>query len=389
MLYSRAMETPVKKKVLICITKGNWGGAQRYVFDLATNLPKEHYDVTVVLGGAGALNQKLLQKNIHVISLPSLGRDVRLLADLESIFGLAKIFKVEKPDVIHLNSSKMGLLGGLAGRLARVPKIIFTAHGWAFNEDRNPLAQIAIKWLHGLTIHLCHHTIVVSEKTKHDITSPALLTKMTVVYNGLPPLHLDAANLAKGELVAKINEINPKLTDLYTKTWIGTISELHQNKGLKYAFCAIKELVINHPDLIFVVIGEGEERQSLEAMITDLGLTNNVFLVGRIDNASRLINAFDIFTLSSTTEAFPYVILEAGQAARPIVASAVGGIPEIITDRVSGLLVKPKSSKDLTQALTLLIENPEKRTTYGQAVAQKVTTTFSLDHMITETAKIY
>ena len=137
-------------KILFVITKGNWGGAQKYVFDLATSLPKEKFNVSVACGEGEALPKKLVEAGIRVIPIPFLGRDINILNDCSVFFRLIKLFIAERPDVVHLNSSKIGGMGALAARMAFVPKIVFTAHGWTWNEDRSYLSKkiiVFISWL--------------------------------------------------------------------------------------------------------------------------------------------------------------------------------------------------------------------------------------------------
>ena len=119
------------KKILFLITKANWGGAQRYVFDLATALRNE-FDISVAFGQEGLLAKKLREAQITTFPIRALQRDVSISSDVKSFLELMRLFRVEKPDVVHLNSSKAAGVGALAARLAGVPRIIFTAHGWPF-----------------------------------------------------------------------------------------------------------------------------------------------------------------------------------------------------------------------------------------------------------------
>ena len=125
-----------RKKVLFLITKSNWGGAQRYVYDLVTTLDKSQFDVVVALGGNGILVEMLNHAGIRTIIIQSLARNISIKNELSFARELWNILRIEKPDVFHVNSSKAGGVGTFLGRLSRVPRIIFTAHGWAFNEDR-------------------------------------------------------------------------------------------------------------------------------------------------------------------------------------------------------------------------------------------------------------
>jgi len=135
-----------RKKIAYVITKSNWGGAQRYVYDLATNVPKNTFDVIVVCGGNGTLAKKLEQEGTRVIRIKGLERDIRFGSEIRVLYRLKHLFAQEQPDIVHLNSSKIGGLGSLAARMARVPHIIFTAHGFAFNEKRNIVWKPGADW---------------------------------------------------------------------------------------------------------------------------------------------------------------------------------------------------------------------------------------------------
>jgi glycosyltransferase involved in cell wall biosynthesis len=379
-----------KTKILYCITKGNWGGAQKYVYDLATSLPKDIYDVNVLLGADGILAQKLQTSGVRTIVLENLSRDVNFLKDFSAFRKLFKIFRKERPDIIHLNSSKMGFLGALAGRLACIPKIIFTGHGWAFNEDRNQWQKKSIYLLHLLTIALANKTIAVSEQTKNQISkNNSYSKKIVVIRNGIEEINF----LDKKSARKKISEKLPADLDIGNRLWLGTISELHKNKGLKYMIEAMHLLDVasdTKADLpILVIIGEGERREKLQQRIDRYGLDDTVFLVGQIDEAEKYLKAFDIFTLTSITEALPYVILEASQAGLPIVASGVGGIPEIITDMESGILVRPKEPEEIQKAIDFLVNKPDKMSLFGQNIQKKISREFSKEDMVKKSIQLY
>src|ERR1700734_3367295 len=125
-----------RTKVLFLITKGTWGGAQRYVFDLATNIPRGRFEAVVAYGQKGKLAEDLTNAGVRTLQLPSLGRDVAVVSDIKSFFEILKLLRKERPDVLHLNSSKAAALGAPAARIAGVKKIIFTVHGWPFRENR-------------------------------------------------------------------------------------------------------------------------------------------------------------------------------------------------------------------------------------------------------------
>ena len=375
------------RKLFICITKSNWGGAQKYVFDIATNTPRDQFDTTVLLGESGDLMKRLEEAGVKTILLRNSQRDINIKKEIGLLFELIKLFRKEKPDIIHLNSSKMGGMGALAGRMAGVKKIIFTAHGWAFNEDRNFLSKILIKMLHILTIILCHETISVSEATKKQIGRP-FNKKLTVIKNGLREIELKNKDSARENLSIKVLQKNQKVANLLSGNpiWIGTISELHTTKGLGYAIEAISKIKKN---VIFLIIGEGEKRKELEEQAVKLGVSNKIFLIGQVDSASSYLKAFDIFTLSSITEALPYVLLEAGYASLPVIASNVGGIPEIIENNKTGILVSPKNSEEIKNSIEYLMKNPEKLRFLGDSLKEKISKNFTQKIMLEKTFTLY
>ncbi len=375
-----------KPKVLFVITKSNFGGAQKYVYDLAVCTPKDEFEVVVAMGGAGILVDKLRAQNIRTITIPSLTRDIDVQRDLTSFKELLAIFRAERPDILHLNSSKIGGIGALAGRIAHIPHIIFTAHGWAWNEEhRSFLQRIVIKCVSWLTIMLAHKTIAVSETVwRESAHFPFAHSKTVVIKNGISPIDFFSRTAARDHLSAHMK------TALDPETFlVGTIAELHKNKGLSYAIQACAPLAQSGLNFHYLIIGEGEERESLINQIAEHGLQNHVSLAGFLDNAARHLKAFDCFLLPSLKEGLPYVLLEAGLAQIPIIATNVGGIPDLIKDNETGILIAPENALNITNALETLISNTNLQARLGEALHKKVQGEFSLEDMCAETIALY
>lgn len=388
-------------KILYLITKSNFGGAQRYVFDLATESKKRGHDIVVGFGGTGPLAAKLSEAGVRTITIPELERDINAANDFKTFLRLLDIFAIEQPDIIHCNSSKMGGLGALAARVwngwswmfkflnkgGHPARIIFTGHGWAFNEERGDVARFVIGALHWLTIQLSHHTIAVSRKTREQVSKlPFAWHKLTVIHNGVGTI----TTYSRAQALEQILGDNKTASLTGSPLVVGTLAELHKNKGLSYAIEGIA-LLKKQTDtrIIFLILGEGEERAHLEALITKLELTDTVFLAGYKAEGVALLSAFDIFLLPSITEAFPYAILEAGKVGLPIIATAVGGIPEVIDDMESGILIQSKNPGEVARALSYLIKYPERRKQLGTAIAQRIADRFALETMVDETLKLY
>ncbi len=387
-----------KKKVLILITKSNWGGAQRYVFDIATSLSKDEYDVEVMAGGNGELITKLKDAGIDANGNLPIGRDVSLKNDIKAFFKLVGILRKNKPDILHINSSKIGGLGALAGRLARIPKVIFTSHGWAFNEDRSFVSKLVIKFLHIVTILLTHKTIVVSRSLKEQIDIwPTIGEKIVVIHNAIRIEPIFSKVNAEQELKkvspllkSILETLDPKKTIV-----IGSVGELHHVKGYDYAIKGIAELiksprvVDSKVNILYLIIGSGEEKENIEKSIKSLGMEKNIIMLGSIKDVYLYLKSIDIFLLSSISESFGYVLLEAGVASLPVIATAVGGIPEIIDDMKSGILIQAKKPGEIRNAIDFYLSHKKVRKEHGDELHKKALTEFSIQKMISDTTAVY
>ena len=367
-------------KILYIITKSNWGGAQRHVYDLATSMKEKGHDVWVAAGGEGLLKQKLESAGIYTFSIATLGRDISPRKDAGSFKEIFTIIKNKKPDIIHLHSPKAAGLGSLAGRLLRVKKIITTVHGWTWNESRPLYERALIAVASWITMLLSHTTVLLSEREySQALYFPWVKSKLTLIPLGIkstPFMSIDGAK----QFVSKLANID--LGEFNKKIVIGVIAELHENKGLQYLLNAMSLVVEQQPNAICIIMGDGEESANLHMLIKEKKLEGNVFLLGYVDNASEYMKAFNIFALPSIKEGLPYVILEAGSASLPVVATTVGGIPEVVEDMKSGILIQSRNARELSHALSFMIEHPEERKKYGAALKDRVATKFSMDKMV-------
>lgn len=386
------MDNFSRKKIIFVITKSVWGGAQRYVFDLATNLPQKDFESVVVAGGSGPLIEKLLNASIRVIPIQSLDRDISLLGDTIAFFKLIALFIHEKPDIIHLNSSKIGAVGALAAwlynklyalRSTPYAKIIFTAHGWAWDEPRpawqKRLIAGSIKaaaLLQDAIIILSHHDMATA--LSHSIP----IQKLRAIPLGIPPaVHFLSPLDAQKMLSEKIG-----LT--FHRPLFGTIAELTKNKGLPYLIQALIIVKQRVSRFTCIIIGRGEDENALRSMIEKNGLSHNVFLTGFVPDASAYLKAFDFFVLPSLKEGLPYVLLEALTAHVPIVASNVGGIPDLVGHEETGLLIPPRNSRALAEALLRIIQSPELRSRFAYAADKKIKA-FPFEEMLNDTIALY
>jgi len=301
------------KKILYVITKSNWGGAQRYVYDLATHVPKEDFEVAVALGGDGLLAEHLRASNIPVRQLHHVRRDLSVGADTAGFWELYRTIKDVRPDILHLNSSKAGGLGALAARLIGVRKIVFTVHGWPFEEQRGRLWRLFAFVGSWLTALLAHDVIVISMYDLAVAKKIGFKHKATLVHNGID----FSMSFGTADLVRNAFPKGVRIT--------GTIGELTKNKN----HIALIEQARREPDLYVAIVGEGEDRSYLLKKIEEYNLTDRVKLLG-FHWASEVLKGFDVFSFPSLKEGLPYVLLEAKAAGLPIVANRVGGVGDVL-----------------------------------------------------------
>lgn len=391
------MSDTAEQKILYLITKANFGGAQRYVYDISTSAQSYDFDVLVIYGSSGLLTEYLDRANIKHQEVPELlNRMFSPIRDFIAIKKLVTLFKHERPSVVHLNSSKAGALGALSARIAGVPKIIFTAHGWAWGEDRSFVQKIFIRFSSWITALLCHDVIAVSEYDKKQAGwMPMVQKKITVVHNGTTLQESRDRVSARKALLRRVKNENPlQKTGLggAKSLWIGVGSELTKNKGLSYlleALGSLKMRLDENGPWTCMILGDGQLREQLQKMAESYNLEERVSFLGYVPEASQYFKAFDIFVLPSIKEGLPYAILEAGLSDCSVVASHVGGIPEIISDMVSGILVRPKDSSELVSSIGFLIDHPEKREQFGFALRNTIENDFSKKTMVENTLSLY
>lgn len=384
------MDPHPARKILFVITKSNWGGAQSYVYTLARAVKKRGLEPVVVLGGTGifgsapgVLAERLAEESIRTIFLEAFTRDVSLAHEYHAFRELLTLIRAERPDVVHVNSSKAGGLGALAARIAHVPRIVFTAHGWPHQEPRAGLVR-ALIWLASyVTVLLSHIVIVLSQKQYDD--APALFArrKLRVIRNGVGAFPL----LSREEARAKLESYDSRIQAF--PHLIFSTSELHANKGIDILLRAFANLNIRHPNTALVLAHDGDEREALKELAATLQLTHRVFFLGFVSNVRELLPAADVFVIPSRKEGLPFGLLEAGYAEVPIVASAVGAIPEIINDDVSGLLVPKDDIPALTTALDQILVGRQRARGFAFTLKQRMEREYSEARMVDETLAQY
>jgi glycosyltransferase involved in cell wall biosynthesis len=367
---------PKRKKILYIVTKSNFGGAQRYVYELATSLPLDRYEVAVACGGDGLLVTMLRVAGVSVYTIPSFARDIDLKKEITAVLEIWRILREFQPTIVHLNSSKAGGTGALLARLFGVPHVIFTAHGWPFFEKKS-IVWRSLAWLFSwVTALLVHTLILVSKHDKAHMHMPFVQKKCRVIHPALFPTKYLPRHDARAQIFPT-HVIENHIHD----TWVVTVAELTSNKNVRAGIEAIRLYNKTATKKVFyTVIGDGELGNVLRETYREETGTWLYFL-GYLPEARTYLTAFDIFLLTSTKEGFPYTLLEAHSAGCFLVASNVGGIPEIITNPAIGILINPQ---DPVTILNAIRESQQRITTSPMPLSS-----FYFDHMLRDCITLY
>jgi glycosyltransferase involved in cell wall biosynthesis len=344
--------------VLLLITLAEVGGAQAYVASLLPALV-DGFDVAVAAHGDGPLRDAARRSGVRFLPLRHVRRAINPWRDAVGLLELVRLLRRERPDILHASSSKAGVLGRLAAAAARVPIRIFTVHGWAFTAHSGAAARL-YRYADRLVRPLTTVTVCVAEHER--ATGLAARTcseaRTIVIPNAIDAQAVPRTRRSRGlpQLVA--------------------VGRLKAPKDFVTLVRAVAELPEEPCELL--IVGEGPDRPALEAEIERLGLDGRVRLLGERGDVPELLAGAEAFVLSSASEGMPISVLEAMAAGLPVVASRVGGVPELVADGETGLLVPPGRPESLAEALGRLIADPELRHRLGDAGRIRVRERFHL-----------
>ena len=359
-------------RVLFVITKSGWGGAQAYVYALATGLRAKGAEVHVAMGngqrpGSDLLYERLREAGIETHIVPSLTRDISWGKEWAAFKELRSVIRELKPDVLHVNSSKASGLGALAGKIEKVPRIVFTVHGWPYKEPGSFRRSWLIWFASLATLLLSHVAIVVSKADKRTVLGA--FPHVRHIPLGMEPVSL----LTREEARTALNLDQSHYV-------LGSIAELNDNKGIEYGIRAFAELKARGAADRYVLMGDGELKTHLVLLSRELGVANDVIFAGFVPDARRYLNALDVMLLPSLKEGLPYAALEAAAAGIRIVASDVGGIPDALHGYKGAALVPPRRPDALALAVVKLKKQEQPITPKDP---------MSLSEMIEQTALLY
>ena len=385
-----------KIKIVHIITRFDKGGSAENTFLTVMGLDEERYEVTLIKGlsfesdmtegEAKAVERNLAEverEGIRIITLSDLVRRIYPLYDLKAVVSLIRIFLKEKPHIVHTHTSKTGILGRWAAFFARIPVIVHTPHGHVFWGYFSKWKTSVFILLEKLTALITDRIIMLTEQEKRDHLrfNIASEDKFSTIHSGVELDKFLHTSVSPSEMrkILKIPEEN---------LVVGTAGRLTPVKGHRYLIEAASKIVDIRPDTTFVFLGDGELLGELKNMTFRLDIEENVKFPGWRPDVAEVMSIFDIFVFPSLNEGMGKVLVEAMALGKPIVATDVGGISDLVIHGKNGLLVPVTDSQALASGIEFLMTNSKKREEMGNA-GKRMAVSYSVDSMVQKIDKLY
>ena len=366
-------------KVLIFIQGLSFGGPEKLVYDMVKHIIKNQNNIKIIkleiccYDILGHFAEKLIGEK-QKINLSLLKRKPGI--DLFYPFKLAFLIKQKKIDVIHAHNATAWFYGTWASILTRVP-IVYTEH------DRSFPTPLRLKYFHYFFGRYATAVIAVSKAVKENLEKYEHIKNAKVIYNGIDPDLFKPASIE--EKVLKKKQLGLNKNDFV----LGNVGRMDYWKNQRILIEILPDLKKISPQIKLILVGGGEEEGNLKKSAIKKGVKNDVIFLGQRSDVNQILKAFDIFVFPSLTEGLPLVVIEAMATGLPIVASHVGGIPELIDHGVNGLLVAPMSGAEIKDAILKFLQNPNLRQKMGEIARQKFEAHFSLSQMVKNYLEVY
>ncbi|MBI2644498.1 MAG: glycosyltransferase family 4 protein [Candidatus Wildermuthbacteria bacterium] len=379
--------SPFRRQIRVCCV-ANMEAVRFLLLPQLLFLKERGYDISVVCP-EGRFNEDIKKSGVRLTPIP-FQRKMNPFSDLLFFIRLFFYFRKEKFDIVHTHNPKPELFGQLAARLAGVPIIVNTVHGFPFNEKSSFLKRRLFILIEKIAALCSDHVFSQSEAgvqvlIKEKIAAPE---KVQFLGNGIDLKRFDPMRFAKQDIEQKKQELG---IDPHTKI-IGIVARLVREKGYLELFEAFSRILVRFPQTMLLIVGpqETEKSDALQLhIVKKYGIEKNVKFLGERTDVDSLYPVFDIFVLPSWREGFPRSVLEASAMARAVIATDISGCREAVVDGSTGILVPIKNPEQLFHALEQLLEDPEKTQILGKKGQEKAAQEFDERLIFQRIAKEY
>ncbi len=379
-------------KVLRVIARLNIGGPALHVAYLTAGLADRGYDTTLVAGtlarGEESMASVAERRGVKVETLAELHREIAPWRDAWAIIRLARLIRRERPTILHTHTAKAGAVGRIAALLAgdaRPPIVVHTFHGHVLRGYFNPLTTLGFRTLERWLAWTTTALVAVSPEVRDDLVRlhVAPPSKFTVVRLGI---ELDERVCSDDEARRETRRVFGIAPDAFVVGWVGRMTAVKRTEDV---LRTLRTLVGNGVDAYLCLVGDGPDREDLERYGHELGVIKRCLFFGYQQDVSRFYNAIDVLLLSSVNEGTPVSVIEALAAGRPVVATRVGGVPDVVRDGVDGFLVEAGDVTALADRLAELAADPERRARMGAEGRARVLERYAVDRLVDDVDRLY
>lgn len=383
------MADPVK--VLRVIARLNMGGPALHVAYLTKGLASRGYDTTLVAGslarGEGSMSFVAEQLGVEVRGVSQLHREISLLRDAVATWRLVELIRRERPDIVHTHTAKAGALGRVAAVLAGRPRpiVVHTFHGHVLRGYFGPVRTTIFRLVETALARVTDALIAVGPQVRDDLVAlgVAPAEKFHVVRLGVElEQRLDDSPAARAEArrVLGVPE------DRFVVGWVGRMTGIKRTSDVLLAVRGLRDRGV---DAVLCMVGDGPDRERVERQARELGIARHCLYLGYQEDVSPWYAALDAFLLPSGNEGTPVTAIEALAAARPVVATRVGGLPDVVRDGTDGFLTEVGDVDALVDALERLARDPEQRAAMGAQARERVIERYAVERLVDDVDALY
>ncbi len=375
-------------RVLRVIARLNIGGPAIHATLLTERLDPTRYDSQLVSGKEDPQEGNYLTLSDRSLSklsvIPELRREIQGWSDLKALFRLIVLMREFRPHIVHTHTAKAGTLGRLAARLVRIPIVVHTYHGHVLHSYFSPIKTKLFLSIERRLARWTDRLLTVSEQVRSDLLASGVgrPERFTVMPLGLDLDPLLTCENLRGQLRTEIGV--PAEAPL-----VGIVARLVPIKRHEWFLEAAAQVVQEFPTCQFLLVGDGERHQELRALVGQFHLDGHVHFLGWRYDLARIYADLDVAALTSANEGLPVSLIEAMAAGRPVVSTRVGGVPDLVEDGITGLLVPPDEPTALAEAICTLLSDPQRRQMMGRAGRTRVHPSFSATRLLDDMDQLY
>jgi glycosyltransferase involved in cell wall biosynthesis len=382
---------PEPIRVLRVIARLNMGGPAIHVANLAAGLETRGYHTTLVAGslarGEDSMAFVAERLGVEVVDIPDMQREVAPFHDVRSIRRLTALMRAERPHILHTHTAKAGALAraaALAAGRARPPIVVHTFHGHVLKGYFGPGRTAFFKQVERSLARYSDVLVAVSPEVRDELVEHGVapLEKFTVIRLGIPLA--DRLGDESAGLDYRVLYGIPQ--DAFVVGWVGRMTGVKDTDAVLEILRATRERGV---DAVLCMVGDGPDRERLEQVAHDLGIARSTYFVGYQTDIAGYYRVFDAFVLPSVNEGTPVSAIEALASGTPVVATRVGGVPDVVTDGVDGFLVPPRDTDAAADRLAQLARDPELRARLGETGRANAQARYSVERLVDDVDRLY